>query len=298
MAAEARSDKSARSDESDEPKLVQPVPPSAAAPKRPFAWQPLTPKGIATFAGSTFGRVLVVQFVFALFAAGMVVWFLGRDWFPVISQAIKQMPEEGEIRTGRLTWNGDSPVSLAENRFLALAVDLKHEGQAHSPAHVAVELGERDFKIFSLLGYLQGRYPPGWWLGLNRTEATPWLGAWTPPILGIVAILVIVILFLCWAILATAYAAPAWLIGFFANRDLNLGGSWRLCGAALMPGCVLLTAAIFVYGLGFLDLVRLGLAVAVHFVVGWVYVWLSIRKLPLHPAAAALKGNPFTPTTQ
>jgi hypothetical protein len=77
---------------------------------------------------------------------------------------------------------------------------------------------------------------------------------------------------------------------------MNLAASWRLCGAALMPGCVFLTAGIFVYGLGFLDLVQLGVAVAAHLVLGWVYVWLGIRKLPLHPDAAAAKGNPFTPT--
>jgi hypothetical protein len=258
----------------------------------------LTPKGIAAFAGSTLGRVLVVQFVFAMLAAAMLVWFLSRDWYPVITQALKQMPENGELRSGRLVWNGDSPVSLAENRFLAIAVDLNHEGQARSPAHVAVELGQRDLKIYSLLGYVAWRYPPNWWIGLNRTDAIPWWGAWVPPILGIVAAMVIVSLLLSWAILASLYSAPVWLAGFFTNRDLSLAGSWRLSGAALMPGCVLLTAAIFVYGLGFLDLVRLGGAVAVHFVVGWVYVWLSIRKLPLHPEAAATKGNPFTPAAK
>jgi hypothetical protein len=231
-------------------------------------------------------------------ASASVLWFLTRDWFPVITQAIKQMPEQGEIRSGRLTWNGDSPVSLAENRFLGIAVDLKHEGQARSPAQVAVEFGEREVRTFSLLGYIDERYPPNWWLGFNRTEATPWWGAWAPPILGIVALLIILSLMLSWAILATIYVGPAWLIAFFTNHHLNLGGSWRLCGTALTPGCVFLIAAIFVYGLGFLDLVRLGVAVAVHFVVGWVYIWLSIRKLPLHPDAAAARGNPFTSAAQ
>jgi hypothetical protein len=290
--AEARSDISEPSDKSDHPSPVRPAPPATL--KRPFAWRPLTPKGIAAFAAATFGRVLVVQFVFALVAAAMVVWFLARDWCPIIAVAIKQMPEGGEIRSGRLTWNGDSPVSLAENRFLGVVVDLKHEGHARSPAHVAVELGEGDVRFSSLMGYIDKRYPTSWWLGFNRTEATPWWGAWAPPILGIVAILVIACLLICWAILATVYAGPAWLVGFFANRDLNLGGGWRLCGAALMPGCVLLIAAIYVYGLGFLDLVRLGVAGAAHFVAGWIYIWLSIRKLPLRADAEATKGNPFT----
>jgi hypothetical protein len=65
-----------------------------------------------------------------------------------------------------------------------------------------------------------------------------------------------------------------------------------------MPGCAFLTGAIFVYGLGLLDLVQLGVAVAAHLVIGWVYVSLSIPKLPLDPDAAAAKGNPFTPTAR
>lgn len=239
----------------------------------------------------------MVQFVFALVAASVVIWFLTRDWVPVITRAIKQMPAEGEIRSGRLSWTTDSPVALAENRFLALAVDLKHEGQVRSPAHVAVEFGERTFKIYSLFGYAEGQYPPGWWIGLNRTDAMPWWGAWAPPILGIVAILVILSLMICWAILATIYVGPAWLFGFFANRQLSFGGGWRLSGAALMPGCLFLSAAIFVYGMGFLDLVKLGVAVAAHWIIGWLYIFLSIRKLPLLPEAAAAKGNPFDAST-
>jgi hypothetical protein len=223
----------------------------------------------------------------------MVVWFLSQDWFPVVTAAIKRLPTDGEIRSDWLNWHGDSPVSLAENRFLALAVDLKHEGQVRSPSHLAIELGERDFKIYSLLGFVQGRYPAGWRVGLNQTEATPWWGAWAPPLLGIAALLVTVSLLSCWTILATLYAGPAWLTAFFANRALSLGGSWRLAGASLMPGCVLMTATIFFYGLGFLDLIRLGVAFAAHLLLGWIYIGLSVRRLPLHPEAEAVKSNPF-----
>jgi hypothetical protein len=162
---------------------------------------------------------------------------------------------------------------------------------------LAIELGERDFKVYSQLGFVQGRYPAGWRIGLNRGEAAPWWGAWAPPILGIAALLVIVSLLLCWTILAALYAGPAWLAGFFANRALSFADSWRLAGAALMPGCVLLTAAIFFYGMGFLDLIRLGLAVAAHLILGWIYIWLSIRHLPLHPESEAIKRNPFTATS-
>jgi hypothetical protein len=89
------------------------------------------------------------------------------------------------------------------------------------------------------------------------------------------------------------YCLPVWLVGFFANRDLSLRGSWRLAGAALLPGALLLTAAIVLYGSGAFDLVRLAVAGAAHPVVGWVYLIVSPLRCPSHPAAGAIKKNPF-----
>ncbi len=180
---------------------------------------------------------------------------------------------------------------MAEGRFLALVVDLDHGGEARSPAQVQVEFGRTDWQVFSLLGYVQGAYPPGWTMAFNRTDLGPWWGAWAPAILAIVAGLVVGSLMLSWAGLATTYCLPAWLVGFFANRDLSLCGSWRLAGAALMPGALLLSAAIVLYGWGVLDLVRLAAAVVVHLLMGWIYLIVSPLRLPRRPAAA--KENPF-----
>jgi hypothetical protein len=263
--------------------------------KPPFAWQPLTPRGVAAFARATLGRLLVVQLVVALLAAGTVVWFLHEAWFPTIGQAISQLPAHGQIRAGRLNWHTNSPATLAEGHFLALTVDLQHAGEARSPAHIQVEFGERDFKVFSLLGFVQGAYPSGWVIRANRLDLVPWWGAWAPAILGIVVGVVIVWLLLIWAVLATVYFVPVWLLGFFANRDLSLPGSWRLAGAALMPGALLLTAAIFCYGSGAFDLIRLALAGAAHLVLGWVYLIVAPLRLPPHPEADGVKANPFVP---
>jgi len=64
-------------------------------------------------------------------------------------------------------------------------------------------------------------------------------------------------------------------------------------GAALLPGGVFLTAAIFFYGLGAVDLIHLALALPLHIVVGWGYLWAGISCLPRHSKAASGKGNPF-----
>ena len=257
------------------------------------AWQPFTPSGVAAFARASWRRLLLVQFVCALVAAGAVIGFLQQSWFPVIEQAINQLPSQGEIRAQRLNWRGDSPVSLAENRFLAITVDLNHSGGVRSPAHVQVEFGHTDVKILSLLGFVEARYPAGWRIAFSRSELTPWWGAWGPPILAIVAGCVLLWLMLSWILLASLYFAPAWLIGFFADRELSLRGSWLLAGAALMPGAIFFTMAILLYGFGGLDLVRLAVAAGIHVIIGWVFVVAGVISSAREQGIGAKKKNPF-----
>jgi hypothetical protein len=259
----------------------------------PFAWQPFTLRGVAAFARASCARLLLVQFVAAVFAATIVVWFVQSGWFSTISEAIEQLPSTGEIRSGKLSWTGDPTLALAENRFFACSVDLRHEGSARSPADVQVEFGEDDFKIFSLFGAWREAYPRGWVIEFNRTGLKPWWGAWSPALLAITGIAVITGLMLSWSVLATLYCWMAWLVGFFANRDLSLSGSWRLAGAGLIPGAMVMGLAIWLYGLGALDLVQLLAATAFHMAIGWFYTLFGPLGAPLHPAVAKLEGNPF-----
>jgi uncharacterized membrane protein YgdD (TMEM256/DUF423 family) len=67
--------------------------------------------------------------------------------------------------------------------------------------------------------------------------------------------------------------------------------SWRLAGAALMPGALLLSASLVAYGLSLCDLVQLCFAFGMHFVIGWVYLFVS--PLFLNRALTADKNNPF-----
>src|SRR5262249_50447461 len=130
--------------------------------RMPLAWQPFTPKGVAAFADSTFGRVFLVELLMALLVAATVLWFFSRDWFPIARAALGQLPDQGEIRRGKLDFRGESPKRLAENRFLSVAIDLDHSGDVRSPAHVQVELGQNDLEIFSLLGFIKVPYEPNW----------------------------------------------------------------------------------------------------------------------------------------
>ena len=269
----------------------------------PIAWQPLTPRGVAAFVETSMGRVFLVEFFSAALAAASVIWFLHDNWFPTVREGIRNLPQRGEIRQGQLNWHGESPALLSSSRFLSLVVDLEHSGQEGREAQVCVEFGRGEARVVSLVGYLQIHYPKKNVVSFNRPELEPWWGAWQPAFFAGAAIVVIAYLFVCWGLLAAIYSFIALLIAFFANRKLSWSESWKLCSAALMPGALFLVVAIVVYGLGWIDLIRLGFAFAFHLVIGWVYVFVSPFFLPRHSQIVGQKKNPFAdagenPTTK
>lgn len=248
---------------------------------------------MAAFARANLGRLLFVQFTVALLAGVSAAWFLNDACFPTVLDAIRQMPEAGDIRSGSLDWHGDSPQLLAEGRFLAVDVDKNHSGQIRSPAELQVEFGTDSIRVFSTFGYYSDfPYPPRGILPFNRQELEPLWDAWAAEILFMAVAVVTVALVLNWWLLATLYFLPACLLGFFMNRDLSLWAGWKLSGASLMPGALVMVAGIMLYGLGLLNLVSFSLLFAMHFVLGWAYVAVSplfLSRISDGPP----KGNPF-----
>lgn len=256
-----------------------------------FAWEPLTPRGVSAFARASLERLFIVQGVFALFAAAAVVWLLADGIFPTIDEAVHQLPEMGAIHGGRLDWRDDSPVLLAEGRILALGVDVEHAGKLRSPADFQFEFGRDSVRVFSLFGVAELDYPNGYFIAVNRRDALPEWGAWSPNVLGLAAIGTFIGLLLVWAALATVYALPVWLICFFANRDLGFLASWKLAAAALLPGAAILSASLVLYDFGGFDLVQLCFAFGMHLVIVWIYLFVS--PMFLNRSLPAEKKNPF-----
>ena len=257
-----------------------------------FAWEPVTPRGVAAFARASFERLFVVQSIFALLATAAVVWVLANGFFPTAAAAVNQLPDNGDITAGRLNWPGDSPELLAEGHFLAFSVDLTHSGQLRSPAQFQFEFGENSLCIFSLFGVAEMDYPSDQSFYFNRPGVQPAWGAWAPEILGLAALGTFFGLLLAWTLLATVYFLPVWLVSFFANRDLNFRQSWKLSGAALMPGALIMSLSIVLYGAGAFDLVQLCFATGMHLLIGWIY--LVVSPLYLNRAVPGEKGNPFS----
>jgi len=258
--------------------------------------EPFTPRGIAAFARAGFSRLLLVQLVVALLATVSLAWFLDKNCFSTVAAAIERLPDTGKIVAGRLEWREDSPQMILEGRLLAFDVDLDHSGRIHSAADVQIEFGRESMRIYSFLGYSDFFYPL-WPLPFNRVDLKPRWGAWSAEILALGTLGAFAGLLLSWTVLATLYFLPAWLLGFFLNRDLKPAASWRLSAAALLPGALLMVTGILLYNIGFLNLISLSFIFAGHFVVGWIYLVTSLFFVP-RLAETGHKKNPFTPASK
>jgi len=256
-----------------------------------FAWEPLTPRGVAAFARASLERLFIVQGIFALIAAAAVGWLLTDGIFPTVVAAIGELPDTGQIRAGRLDWQDDSPLILGEGKILSCSVDLEHAGALRSPADFQLEFGRNSLLVISLLGEMELAYPPEYVFAANQRDLRPMWGAWSPDILGLAAVGTFVGLLLSWMVLATVYCFPVWLICFFSNRDLGLLASWKLAAAALLPGAMLFSCSLVLYEAGLLDLIQLGFAFGMHVIVGWIY--LFVAPMFLNRMVPAMKKNPF-----
>jgi hypothetical protein len=256
------------------------------------AWQPFTPRGAAAYAAAPVGRLLLVELIVAVMVAGLLGWFVRANWLSVVGEAVRRLPETAAVREGLLQWGTNPPVRLAENRFLAVVVDARNNRTLGRVADLEVSLHDTHLKVASLLGYVEVPYPKGRAISLARADAIPWWGAWEGPLLALFTIGVGLVLLASWLALATLYGPVAWSLAFFVNRSLSLGGSWKLCGAALMPASLVVAFGVFCYGWIGLDLFQLGLVYLLHFVAGWSHLVASLYFLPKVDADSGA-GNPF-----
>lgn len=214
--------------------------------------------------------------------------------FPTVQAAIENLPAEGGIHSGGLEWNG-APKTLAEGHFLAFDVDQDHSGQIRSITDLQIEFGAKSVRVLSLFGFTDISYPINETMPFNQPELDPLWKAWRMVILFFIAAASIVLLLATWSILATIYFLPVWLLGFLANRDLNLPTSWKLSAAALLPGALLMIIGILLYAFGFLSLVSLLFIFAAHFILHWLYLFFGLFFLP-RTSTSTPRENPFKPS--
>ena len=265
------------------------------SPKLPV-WQPLTFGGVAGFARARWTRLLLLQSIVAVFVAITVVVLLSRCWFPVVTQATKELTDFGAVRGAQLAWPKKEAVVLAENHFLGLVVDLEDAGGTGQIADLQIEFTRERIKIVSLLGFTAFPYPGGVEIELSHQALDPWWNAWRPAFLFGGAFVTVLWLFASWFALAAFYTLPVRVLAWFGGRAASLGKCWRVSAAALLPGAVWMGGALLLYAAEQLSLVGLGVAFGLHFLIAWVYLLGAPFCLPRKDDDVLATGaNPFTP---
>ena len=270
----------------------KPAPEVPPAENKPVgAWQPFTPRGVAAFAQATWSRVLFLISVVAIIATVLVVWFIRANYFPSISEAIENLPDEAAFQNGELT-NVVSRV-LTQKKYLSAVIDLEETGNTGQTADLQLELRRDYFQVCSLFGCGLFIYPSNT-IYIGRSTAEPWWGARQPIILALCGVITIVALLASWGTFTLIYAPVAKITAYFADRKLSFGESWRLAFAAQIPGALLMCLTIFFYGIQVFDFIRFLFFFALHFLVVWIYLFASIYSFPPKSATTPANINPFS----
>ena len=250
---------------------------------------PFTPRGVARIAVASSGRLVLIGILVAVFAAGSIVWFVGKAWSPIISAAIREMPEQSKIENGRLS-GADSGV-MADGKFLSISVDLEPHDEA-GIGDLRIRLFDTFFEVCSLFGCFSFPYGNSVVMHLGYSTASPWWGAWQPAILAGIGAGSVLMLFAAWAFFALIYVWPAKVIAYFADRDLKFRRAWKLGIAAQFPAALFLGLCIILYGSQVFDLPAFLIFYGLHFVLAICYCLVAVYFIP-RLSSADSRPNPF-----
>lgn len=256
------------------------------------AWQPLTPRGVAAFAFASLRRLLLVQFIVAGLVSLALLWFLRAAWFPVITEAVQELPASASIRRAELAC--DTPVTrrLAGNRQLAILLDLQGARNAATSSDLEIIFEKRRLAFCGALGCWSQPYPDGFRFTLDRAVVEPAWGAWQWPLVIAGALVAGVAVCTSWWLLSLLYLPFVKILIFLADRQAGWLGAWRMSAAGLLPGALIAAGGFFLYGFGAVDLFRFGLIYVLHLLAGLVFVFTSPFFLPRVQRKNA-RGNPF-----
>jgi hypothetical protein len=172
-------------------------------------------------------------------------------------------------------------------------VDVQERTGADVQTDVLVTFRGHDLRICSLLGCASKLYERHWRIPLSRVEAEAAWGAWRLTLFAAVVVGVISFLFASWFVLALLACPFVRLYAFFKDRQITLWGSWKLSSAALLPGALVATGLIVLYGLELIDLMRFLIGGCLHLFLGLIYLVATPLRLPKVQQVAAIARNPF-----
>lgn len=238
----------------------------------PRALQPFTIPGVARYASAPPWKLLATLLPFALLGALVTVFMVSQCWAPVITEAVSNLPANSVIVAGQLSWPEKQGRLLGANEFLSIETITPTDTIEARATDISILLEPDDFRVGSLAGYASFPYPNRWEIKLDRDTVAPWWGAWRPALLAFFAGVTLLALLASWSLFAMVYSLVVLWIALLFNRDLAWRQAWKISCAAQMPGALLISFAILLYGLGEIALIFFLILAGTHFVVTWLYL--------------------------
>jgi hypothetical protein len=259
-----------------------------------IAGQPITFGGVAAFALTSWRRLFILQAIVALAGAAAVGVLLFGALLPALDQAVQRLPDNAYILRGELAWPELESSQLVDGHLLAIVVSPTGTHELGRSADIRVELRAKEFRFYSMFGYVAKPYPTNVKIPLSRAEAEPWWGARRPFFIGGVLVGTVIGLWLTWMTLAFIYLFYAKFLAFWGNRVVTWSGAMKLSAAALLTPALVYSLGIASFGIGLLPLEGLLALFILHVVLGWVYVTAApFRLRPENDAGLIPKVNPF-----
>ena len=261
---------------------------------------PLTFSGIVAFSARSTSWLLLSWVCIAAFAATSTVGFLHSRWIPIIEKTAESLPSTSMLEGGRIDpLPTESPIQN-QNGFLSVVVSGLTQSHGNLTSDFQITIEPTEIRFSSLFGSVARAYPADATVDLAPAFLKPWWKSRKPLVtVGAFASLMTSLL-ATWTLLATIYFLPILFLTYCTHRRIGLGKTWRLAGSILIPGALIMTLAIILYGFQLLSILGLMAATALHLIVAWIYAIGSIRAIPRRSPSfpsVPVKGNPFSGVT-
>jgi len=251
----------------------------------------LTPKSIATFNNAKFIILLVNWIVFGCICSFFITKAIDKAIISSITTAVQNFPQKGEIKSGALYWETNGIFVLSGAKFLSISINATDEEDIADSSDIQLIIGKNHFRLRSIFGWLEIKYPLWFRLPLSYKEVFPIWDAYMPAIKVSVFISSIVVLLIVWTIISLIYSLFAKFLIRLFNRIRKPGGAFKISGASLIPAALIMSIAILGYSLRYLDLLSLMIVFGCHFIISLCYLFLSIFHLEKVPVKTE---NPFS----
>jgi hypothetical protein len=183
---------------------------------------------------------------------------------------------------------------LADSPHLGVAVRPSNLDLLGRTADLQLELLPETLRLAGIAGFVDLPWPATTTLPLGRLQAQAAWDAWKRPVLAALIVTAGTAMMLIWSLLALTLALPLRIVAFLLQKQITLGGCWRLSAAASMSGSLVLNLGLGGYVMRWLPWPALAAVVVIHLLVNGLSLSWGLVSRPKKSRAASVP-NPFHP---